>query len=308
MNLWESLSVPAEAQAFALLVAISGGAASALALLAARVLRRRSAPLRYGVLFGGIIGLLVSPALVGVGFALQSAFTSVREETLRIPAENLTNFLALSEPTPPPAVPGDDAWPWTDWLGMLVMGVWILGAAIGLFRLVRGLWKQRRILANGDWDSDWWTDERRQALADKVGLRTFPRVCRSPVAPMPMVIGIWRPTIVVPETAPASWTQPHWEAVLLHEAAHIARRDPWAVLAQRIAVLTFWWCPLVHLLARRLNDLRETICDDYALEGPCDRIAYAQLLVDTAERLVHLRTCPAPSDFLIPPAVGWKNA
>jgi hypothetical protein len=99
---------------------------------------------------------------------------------------------------------------------------------------------------------------------------------------------------VLPEQAPSLWGQPQWEAVLLHEAAHIARRDPWAAFAQCLAVILFWWCPLVHLMARRLNDLREAICDDYALEGPCDRLAYAELLVESAERLVNLRTMPVP--------------
>ena len=295
MSLWESLSMPSEAPAFALLVALSGGGASALALLGAHLLRRRSAPLRYGVLFGGTVGLLASPALVGVGFSLPDAFASVSEETVRIPAERLSDFLAVPET---PAVVTDVAWKWTDLIGNIVVGIWILGAAIGLLRLVVGLWKQRRIVVSNDWQADWWTEERRQVLAEKVGLRAFPRVCVSPVAPMPMVAGLWRPIIVLPEKMPASWTQPQWEAVLLHEAAHIARCDPWAMLAQRVAVLAFWWCPLVHLLARRLNDLREAICDDYALEGPCDCLAYAQLLVETAERLVDLQTCPAPVGLL----------
>jgi beta-lactamase regulating signal transducer with metallopeptidase domain len=297
MSLWESLSMPTQAPAFALLVALSGGGASALALFGARILQRRSAPSRYGVLFGGIVGLLASPALVGVGFSLPDVFASVSEETVRIPAERLSDFLAVPEPETPPVL-SDNARPWSEWIGALVVGAWALGAAVGLLRLGAGLWKQRRIIVSKDWHADWWTEERRQVLAEKVGLRDFPRVCVSPVAPMPMVVGMWRPVIVLPETMPASWTQPQWEAVLLHEAAHIARHDPWAMLAQRIAVIAFWWCPLVHLLARRLNDLRESICDDFALEGPCDCLAYAQLLVETAERLVNLQTCPTPVGLL----------
>src|SRR5262249_39822435 len=50
-------------------------------------------------------------------------------------------------------------------------------------------------------------------------------------------------------------------------------------------------------LSCRLSRLRETICDDYALEGPCDRFAYAELLVAAAERFVNLRSMPV--------SVGW---
>jgi beta-lactamase regulating signal transducer with metallopeptidase domain len=124
---------------------------------------------------------------------------------------------------------------------------------------------------------------------------------------MPMVLGLLRPTIVLPEQSPASWDQAKWQAILLHEAAHIARRDPWALLAQRVAILLFWWCPLVHLVGRRLNALRENICDDYALEGPCDQIAYAELLVESAERFVEVKTVPVHLPCSIQPAVGWKR-
>jgi hypothetical protein len=87
----------------------------------------------------------------------------------------------------------------------------------------------------------------------------------------------------------------------LHEAAHIARRDHWALLAQRVAVWLFWWCPLVHLVSRRLNALRENICDDHALEGPCDQIAYAELLVESAERFLEVKrvqSVPVPLALL----------
>ena len=89
MNIWESLSIPGEAQTFALLVALSGAAVSGMVLAAARLLRRRSAPLRYGVLFGGVVGLLAAPALVGVGQNFPLTFASVREEIVKVPAEML---------------------------------------------------------------------------------------------------------------------------------------------------------------------------------------------------------------------------
>ena len=293
MNTWESLSIPAEARTATLVVAISGVLVSGVVLMAARLLRQRSAPLRYSVLFGGIVGLLAVPALVGVGQYVQAAFAADSEEIVRVPAEMLPEFLQR-QPLEVPELHDESAPAWSELIGVVLLSAWGLVILFGFGRLLLGLSRQRRALIGAPWRASWWTEERQACLARKVGLHRFPRVHGSPAAPMPMVVGVWRPTIVLPEQAPAAWGQPQWEAVLLHEAAHIARRDPLAVLAQRVAVLLFWWCPLVHLLARRLNDLREAICDDYALEGPCDRIAYAELLVESAERLVNLRSLPAP--------------
>jgi beta-lactamase regulating signal transducer with metallopeptidase domain len=299
MNDWPSFLLERQTQVFALQVAIGGVLLSAVVLLAARLLKRRSAPLRYGVLFAGVVGLLAAPAFVGVGQRFQGMRHAVEapiDETVRIPVENLLDFLAVDEPEAPPAVAA--ASPWSESIGPMLLLVWALGIVIGLARLMRGMWMQRRALVGVPWQADWWTDAREAQLAHAVGLRQFPEVFQSPAAPMPLVFGLLHPTIVLPEQAPPSWGQTQWEAVLLHEAAHIARRDPWAALVQQLGVVLFWWCPLVHVLARRLNHLREQICDDYALQGACDGIAYAELLIESAEALVRLKAVPVPVALL----------
>src|SRR5262249_18398284 len=162
----------------------------------------------------------------------------------------------------------------------VLVAIWAVGSLIGLLGIARALLRQRRALLGQLWQPAWWTEDRRRALARKVGLRRFPTVWRSPAAPMPMLVGLWRPRVVGPESAPAGWRPAQWEAVPLHEAAHVARRDPLAVLAERLAGALFWWCPLMDRLSRRLDGLRETICDDHALEGTCDHFTYAALLVE----------------------------
>jgi beta-lactamase regulating signal transducer with metallopeptidase domain len=291
----------AQAGAFAVQMALSGVCVCAIALLAARLLRRRSESLRYGILFTGILGLLAIPALVGVGQYLPPdwirAAAPVRDETIRIPVEVLPEIL-----NPPIHAPADDS-PATEadsfsvvgpaFAGML-LSLWAIGVALGAWRLIRAFWKQGRLMVGQPWRPDFWTEELQARLAAKLGLRKFPDVLVSSAAPMPMVVGIWRPKIILPEPAPATWGRPQWEAVLLHEAAHIARRDPWAGLAQRVAVILFWWCPLTHMLSRRLSELREIICDDCALLGPCDGVAYAETLVESAERLLSCKTSLVP--------------
>jgi beta-lactamase regulating signal transducer with metallopeptidase domain len=299
MNALESLPIPADLQTFAVQVALGGLCVSAIALVVGRLLRHRAEPLRYGILLTGVMGLLAVPALVGLGRACQAAlpeFTPPGEdEIVRVPAEMLPDVLNRPPVDPPAEDPPPLVW---QLVGAGLLALWLLGTAIGTGRLLRALYRQSRALAGVPWRAEFWTDERRALLARQLGLTRFPAVYLSPAVPMPMVIGIWRPTIVLPEPAPAAWQQPQWEAVLLHEAAHIARGDHWAVLAQRSAAILFWWCPLVHILARRLDALREHICDDCAVQGTCDRIAYAELLVDSAEHFLRLTALGAPLGLL----------
>src|SRR5438552_433464 len=167
MNAWESLSMPMAAQSFALEVAVSGAVVSGLALLAARLLRRRSAPLRYGVLFAGVLGLLAVPALVGLGQSLRGTLIAeTAEEVMKIPAELLPEFLNRPLPDAPaadvevPSVVGETA-------GAALVSAWAFGAVIGLAPLLRGLGKQRRVIVGQPWRANWWTGERQGSLAAK---------------------------------------------------------------------------------------------------------------------------------------------
>jgi beta-lactamase regulating signal transducer with metallopeptidase domain len=294
MNDILSLPIIGEAPAYALWVAVSGASVCAIVLAAALVLGRRSAPLGYSILMGGVVGLLAMPALVGVSRSLSPTLLWPRaepdEEIVRVPVERLPDLFSGAAPD---ARLADAEYFSGQILGLALAAVWALGVVIGLGRLLWVLWKRRRDIISQPWQPGFWTLELQARLARKVGLPKFPDVRLSPVMPMPMVLGLWRPAIVLPEQAPESWSEPQWEAILLHEAAHIARRDPWAVLLQTGAAVMFWWCPLVYILGRRLNLLRESICDDYALEGPCDRVAYAELLIESAECLLSLKSVPA---------------
>jgi beta-lactamase regulating signal transducer with metallopeptidase domain len=279
-------------------VATAGTLVSAVVLILARLLRRRSDPLSHGILFAGIIGLLTVPVLVGVGQSVPSDLfwkPAPDEEIVWVPTERLPELLERRQPE---VTIAEDGTPWDHVAALALALPWAIGITVGLLRLSRSLAKQSRVLPGHAWQPEFWTEAYQDRLAQRLGLRRFPDVQVSPAVPMPMVVGFWRPRIVLPQPWPASWSPSQWEAVLLHEAAHIARRDQWALLAQRLAVILFWWCPLVHLLSRRLNELRENICDDYALQGPCDRIAYAELLVETAERLLDRRTVPVPLGLL----------
>jgi protocatechuate 3,4-dioxygenase beta subunit len=81
--------------------------------------------------------------------------------------------------------------------------------------------------------------------------------------------------------------------VLVHECAHVLRRDAAIGLLQRIALVLFWPYPLVLLLNRHLTIAREEVCDNYVLlhsTGP----QYAQTLFDLSERIHPLSPNLAP--------------
>jgi len=97
----------------------------------------------------------------------------------------------------------------------------------------------------------------------------------------PAVTGLFRPTIVVPHGA-LDWPVERCRLVLVHELAHIRRRD---VLAQAIAdvACAIHWCnPLVWVCARRLRVEREIAADDAVLAAGVRPSRYAEELLAVA--------------------------
>jgi hypothetical protein len=94
-----------------------------------------------------------------------------------------------------------------------------------------------------------------------------------------------RPIIVGPSVLLAEHAL--LRAALLHELAHVRRRDALARLVQITASTLLWWFPVVRLVHKKLELAREAACDAWALEaGGLARPAYARLLV----RMASLRT------------------
>ncbi|MEL7129934.1 MAG: ankyrin repeat domain-containing protein, partial [Pseudomonadota bacterium] len=106
-------------------------------------------------------------------------------------------------------------------------------------------------------------------------------VCTHTDISSPMLIGYFKPTILVPEDFDVSQKS---RPVLEHEIAHAARNDNWITLMIHFITVAFWWNLPLKILAPLYFTARETLCDTRAAiitGAPRD---LAQALVDTVVR------------------------
>ena len=122
-------------------------------------------------------------------------------------------------------------------------------------------------------------------------------VLESEIVPAPVTFGLIHPRIVLPTGLDSELPFEQLCGVMLHEVAHVARRDLWIGVVQECAQVAYWWNPLLHLANRRLTDLREQICDDIATCGLPRRSDYAALLVDIAARCATRKGIPDALGF-----------
>ena len=87
----------------------------------------------------------------------------------------------------------------------------------------------------------------------------MPGLRRSSSVGSPILVGVWRPTIVVPENAEVTFDEPALRMMLAHELAHLARATwPWNWLPTVTAWL-FFFHPLVWLMLRRWSETRGSL-------------------------------------------------
>jgi HEAT repeat protein len=116
-------------------------------------------------------------------------------------------------------------------------------------------------------------------IADRLGMDRAPRIVCSDEVHMPFAAGLLSPTIVLPAECTA-WDAERRSAVLMHELAHIKRRDLMGHTLGRVACALYWFHPLVWSAARRLRIESERACDDLALTCGLRATNYAEHLLD----------------------------
>lgn len=109
----------------------------------------------------------------------------------------------------------------------------------------------------------------------------IPQLLVSNKVSSPFVSGFWRPAIIWPHVVPEQTTTKQLKHILLHEVAHVARRDHVMLPLQHLFSCLFWFHPLATMLDRRISQTREKVCDMRVLQFD-DAISYSKTLFHMA--------------------------
>ncbi len=118
------------------------------------------------------------------------------------------------------------------------------------------------------------------------GIHRWVRLCSSREICAPMAVGLVDPMVLIPEGLIGRLTEAEFDQVVLHELAHIHRRDHWTNLGQKLIESLFFFHPAVLWIGRQLNLEREVACDEQVVLATGEPRGYAVCLT----RLVELVT------------------
>jgi beta-lactamase regulating signal transducer with metallopeptidase domain/protocatechuate 3,4-dioxygenase beta subunit len=103
---------------------------------------------------------------------------------------------------------------------------------------------------------------------------------------VPIVVGIFHPTIILPRSLAERPEPTHVDAIVTHELAHVRRRDYAWQLWWRFLQGIYWYQPLIWLAESEVSANRERACDEFAINAIGSSERYATTLFAMAERMV----------------------
>lgn len=176
--------------------------------------------------------------------------------------------------------------------------IWIAGCGVLAAAAVRRYRRVRRVWLAHPAPSPRWLAACVGRAAAKLGLARVPPVRVQHGVPGPAVVGFLRPVVVLPGGLFSVADREQVEHVLLHELAHVRRRDPLAALACLALQVAFWFHPAAWLVRRRLAGLREIACDQTVARALAGETAGYRGTVLRLARALLEGPAPEPLGFL----------
>ena len=206
--------------------------------------------------------------------------------------------LSFETPTPspresrPPSAPPEpkriqSSMTWQTW----ILTIWLAGFALFTSRILVGLVRSRFAVRSAEEIKDPQWKLLCEEIADQFGIAQRVRLLESPRASLPMTCGFFRSSVLLPENA-NTWTVERRRSVLLHEMAHVKRRDCLVQFLAQLTCAAHWCNPAAWFAARELRRESERACDDLVLHAGTRPSDYAHDLLDMARALT---TTPTPT-------------
>jgi len=241
-------------------------------LAVVRIARSQSAASRHSFWLLAVLVISILPGANAIVRTLPVATPAVA------PIAYIAQLPAVAVEALPDAVPSPASA--RDFVTPSLFALWMAGVLVSAARSLRGHQRWRRVVQS----------------AVTVDQSTFAiPVAYSAEVQAPVLVGMLRPGIVMPANIETWTTAEERHAVLLHELAHVERRDHWIIPVQAFLGAIFFFHPAVRYALRQLVLERELACDEHVLSMGTNPSAYAEVILRVAEHSIPERQsdCPA---------------
>jgi beta-lactamase regulating signal transducer with metallopeptidase domain len=195
----------------------------------------------------------------------------------------------LSQNQPLPPQPSSLPWP------TILAFLWLSVSLLLLTRLLLGsLWFNLRLSKNQLLRKPELVELLARLRAD-LNLRANPQIIETSLVSSPCLFGFFKPRLLLPADLHSQLTQSELSHVILHELAHLKRRDLFTNSLMAVAQAIHWFNPIAWLVFRKMRLERELACDQIVLQSRAatDPKAYGQTLLKLLHDFTPIPSTPA---------------
>jgi len=165
----------------------------------------------------------------------------------------------------------------------LIVLIWFMVFLARFVRLLSALVYAQRIRYYQTKPAPAQWQERLDQLMHKLRISRPVVLLESTLIKVPVVVGFLKPAVLVPIGMLAQLPADQVESILLHELAHIRRRDYLFNLVQHIVDTLFFFNPALLWISSLIRAERENCCDDIAIRETRSRRQLIEALVSFHE-------------------------
>lgn len=266
-----------------------GALAGAAFLCAQWLLRFQSPQKRY---LAGLLSLLL--LLAGVSATFVYSYRKSAAGDFPTPASGVfsqsdAGFAGTFGSPSSSAEGGEDSWlvalknNYFEKYHSLLVGGWIAGIVFLCLRHIGAYFYTNRLRRTGLANPGEDLLQRMNRLLQRSGLAGKVSLMESLLVDAPMVIGYFKPVILLPVGLSTGLSLQELEAILAHEIAHIRRHDFLVNILQVFVETLFFYHPAVWLIGSCIRQERENCCDDLALQWCGDKMSLVKALAHAEE-------------------------
>jgi bla regulator protein BlaR1 len=240
--------------------------------------------LRYNLLSGIFAFFLI---VAGITFVVE--YNTFKQDA----AVPQGNTLSFQSPMPVTSAPGakllssetsylDQFISYSNKNASVIVLIWFFFFLVRCVKLISGICELRRFSTDIHHPSQSW-QKKLGELKEKLGISKKIRLLESRRVQVPMTVGYLKATIFVPIGLLANLPADQVESILLHELAHIKRKDYLVNFMQSLAETVFFFNPAILWISSLIKEEREACCDDMVVENLPEKRSYLEALVSFQE-------------------------
>jgi bla regulator protein blaR1 len=165
----------------------------------------------------------------------------------------------------------------------LFVNLWSVGMLVLLVRLVLGYVTVYKLKTHPSNQANTELQNLSDSLRSKMNLGQDVLLKITNQVSLPMIMGVFKPTILIPASLLTGFSTAQLEAIIAHELAHLKRHDFLINGIQSFIEILFFFHPAMWILGSQIRRERENCCDDIAVAYTNNKVLLAKSLVQLQE-------------------------